>query len=56
MRICILYGIVTRLLYEPSRRVVGNDVRAKRVDSEIPMNPFTAGVYVAMMIAQVSLS
>jgi ketol-acid reductoisomerase len=32
---------------------VGEGVRAKRVESEIPMNPFTAGVYIAMMIAQV---
>eukprot|EP00242_Pyramimonas_sp_CCMP2087_P003300 CAMPEP_0198229234 /NCGR_PEP_ID=MMETSP1445-20131203/114018_1 /TAXON_ID=36898 /ORGANISM="Pyramimonas sp., Strain CCMP2087" /LENGTH=276 /DNA_ID=CAMNT_0043909685 /DNA_START=199 /DNA_END=1029 /DNA_ORIENTATION=- len=32
---------------------LGEDVRAKRVESEIPMNPFTAGVYIAMMIAQV---
>lgn len=30
---------------------VGKDVRAKRVESEIPINPFAAGVYVAVMIA-----
>merc|ERR1719199_2091642 len=34
---------------------VGKEVRAKRVESEIPMNPFTAGVYVAMMIAQIDV-
>jgi hypothetical protein len=28
-------------------------VRAKRVDSEIPVNPFTAGVYIAVMMATV---
>jgi ketol-acid reductoisomerase len=32
---------------------VGKDVRAKRVESEIPMDPFTAGVYVATMMATV---
>lgn len=32
---------------------VGEKVRAERVESEIPMNPFTAGVYVAMMMSQV---
>jgi len=34
---------------------VGETVRAKRVESEIPLNPFTAGVYVAMMIAQIDV-
>jgi ketol-acid reductoisomerase len=32
---------------------VGKDVRAKRVESEIPLNPFTAGVYVATMMATI---
>lgn len=30
---------------------IGEKVRAKRVESEIPINPFTAGVYVANMMA-----
>jgi ketol-acid reductoisomerase len=34
---------------------VGAEVRAKRVEAEIPLNPFTAGVYVAMMIAQIDV-
>eukprot|EP00892_Ulva_mutabilis_P000988 jgi/Ulvmu1/10890/UM007_0066.1 len=32
---------------------VGRGVRAARVDEEIPLNPFTAGVYVATMMATV---
>ncbi len=32
---------------------VGQKVRAARKDAEIPMNPFTAGVYVATMMATV---
>jgi len=32
---------------------VGKDVRAKRVESEIPLDPFTAGVYIATMMATV---
>ncbi len=34
---------------------VGEKVRAKRVEEEIPLDPFTAGTYVAMMIAQIDL-
>ncbi|KAK9826369.1 hypothetical protein WJX81_003435 [Elliptochloris bilobata] len=34
---------------------VGPKVRAKRVESEIPLNPFTAGVYVATMMATVEV-
>lgn len=34
---------------------VGEEVRAKRVESDIPVNPFTAGVYVATMMAQIDL-
>jgi len=34
---------------------VGEKVRAKRVESEIPMNPVTAGVYVATMMAQIDV-
>jgi ketol-acid reductoisomerase len=33
--------------------IVGKKVRAMRVEDEIPVNPFTAGAYVATMIAQV---
>jgi ketol-acid reductoisomerase len=32
---------------------VGQKVRAERVESEIPLNPFTAGVYIATMMATV---
>ena len=31
---------------------VGKSVRAKRVQDQIPLNPFTAGVYCAVMVAQ----
>lgn len=34
---------------------VGAEVRAKRVESDIPLNPFTAGVYVANMMATVEV-
>lgn len=34
---------------------VGTKVRAKRVESEIPLHPFTAGVYVATMMATVEV-
>ena len=34
---------------------VGKGVRSSRVESEIPMNPFTAGVYCAMMMSQAPL-
>jgi len=34
---------------------VGQAVRAKRVEEDIPLDPFTAGVYIATMIAQVDI-
>ncbi|KAK9815370.1 hypothetical protein WJX72_002388 [[Myrmecia] bisecta] len=34
---------------------VGAQVRAKRVEEDIPLNPFTAGVYVATMMATVQV-
>ena len=34
---------------------VGEQVRAKRVESEIPLNPTTAGVYIATMMAQIDV-
>jgi ketol-acid reductoisomerase len=34
---------------------VGERVRAKRREEEIPLDPFTAGVYIATMMAQVDL-
>lgn len=34
---------------------VGQEVRAKRKENEIPLNPFTAGVYVATMMATVEV-
>lgn len=39
---------------EPALQI-GQKVRAKRVESEIPLNPFTAGVYVATMMATVDV-
>ncbi len=33
----------------------GAQVRAERVESEIPINPFTAGVYCAVMMAQIDV-
>jgi ketol-acid reductoisomerase len=32
---------------------VGEQVRAKRVEDKIPVNPFTAGAYIATMMAQI---
>lgn len=34
---------------------VGEKVRADRVEEDIPLNPFTAGVYVATMMAQIDV-
>lgn len=34
---------------------VGEQVRADRVEEEIPLKPFTAGVYVATMMAQIDV-
>src|SRR5262249_59635120 len=34
---------------------VGAGVRAKRVEDKIPLNAFTAGVYVATMMAQIDI-
>jgi ketol-acid reductoisomerase len=34
---------------------VGERVRANRVEDDIPLNPFTAGVYVATMMAQIDV-
>lgn len=34
---------------------IGEKVRAARVESEIPLNPTTAGVYVATMMAQIDV-
>jgi len=34
---------------------VGEKVRAKRVESEIPLNPVTAGIYIATMMAQIDV-
>merc|ERR1712125_199705 len=35
--------------------VLGEQVRAERDDDKIPLNPFTAGVYVATMMAQIDV-
>jgi ketol-acid reductoisomerase len=34
---------------------VGSEVREKRKEDKIPLNPFTAGVYIACMMAQIDL-
>ena len=34
---------------------VGAEVREERVESEIPLNPFTAGIYCAAMMAQMDV-
>ncbi|MFP4427519.1 MAG: ketol-acid reductoisomerase [Spirochaetaceae bacterium] len=34
---------------------VGKNVRAKRVEEQIPLDPFTAGVYIACMMAQIDV-
>ena len=34
---------------------VGAGVRAKRVEDKIPVHPFTAGVYIATMMAQIDI-
>jgi ketol-acid reductoisomerase len=34
---------------------VGQTVRSKRVEDEIPLDPFTAGVYIATMMAQIDI-
>ncbi|PCJ51856.1 MAG: ketol-acid reductoisomerase [Planctomycetota bacterium] len=34
---------------------VGKEVRANRVENDIPLDPFTAGVYCAVMMAQIDL-
>jgi ketol-acid reductoisomerase len=34
---------------------VGEEVRSQRVEEEIPLNPFTAGTYIAAMIAQIDV-
>ena len=34
---------------------VGMDVRANRIEKEIPIHPFTAGVYIATMMAQIDV-
>ena len=39
----------------PCAQDVGTKVRAARVEADIPLNPFTAGVYVATMMATISV-
>lgn len=34
---------------------IGQKVRANRVEKDIPLNPFTAGIYVATMMATVEI-
>jgi hypothetical protein len=35
--------------------IVGEQVRSHRIEDKIPMNPTTAGVYVAVMMAQIDV-
>jgi ketol-acid reductoisomerase len=51
-----------RLKTEPMGKIdgteawrVGQKVRARRVDENIPLDPFTAGVYIATMMAQIDI-
>jgi hypothetical protein len=39
----------------PLSHQVGQEVRAKRDESKIPLNPFTAGVYIATMMATIEV-
>ncbi|MCF7929289.1 MAG: ketol-acid reductoisomerase [Spirochaetales bacterium] len=34
---------------------IGKEVRAKRVEEQIPLDPFTAGMYIATMMAQIDV-
>ena len=43
------------LLHTKSHSQVGQTVRSKRDESKIPLNPFTAGVYVATMMATIEV-
>jgi hypothetical protein len=47
--------LVAESAHDMMRSQVGYKVRAERVESEIPLNPFTAGVYVATMMATVEV-
>ena len=49
------HGLLMLLSRHVPAQEVGTKVRAKRVESEIPLNPFTAGVYVATMMATVEV-
>jgi ketol-acid reductoisomerase len=51
-----------RLKHEPMGKIdgteawkVGQSVRAGRVEEDIPLDPFTAGVYIATMMAQIDI-
>jgi len=35
--------------------ILGKDVRKNRVEDDLPLNPFTAGIYLAAMIAQIDI-
>ncbi len=60
IRSVILHG--RRLAQYPMGKIdgtrtwkVGERVRSKRVEAEIPVDPFTAGVYCATMVAQIDI-
>lgn len=46
---------VQRTASRPCCLQVGQNVRAVRKEDEIPLNPFTAGVYIATMMATVQV-
>ena len=49
-------GMYRVLTGSPMRaQEVGTRVRAQRVEEDIPLHPFTAGVYVATMMATVDV-
>merc|ERR1712166_362023 len=48
-------GLKMGIIDETEMWKIGASVRQNRVEEDIPIHPFTAGVYVAMMMAQVDL-
>ncbi len=50
----VTFSDVFIYMMSPSDQV-GQTVRANRVESQIPLNPFTAGVYIATMMATIEV-
>ena len=51
----LLSGAIEGIAHEASGVQVGKRVRAERVEKDIPLNPFTSGVYVANMMATIEV-